>query len=104
MNIINIRIEIANPFDRWEFFKDLGCLWGKLGKHSAWELQHSFYTGLIADFELRWCREVDHAGFEFGIGLLGYGIHFRIYDTRHWNYELNTWEQRDFSEYFKTNS
>lgn len=100
MNILNIRIEIANPFDRWEFFKDLGCVWGKLGKHLAWELQHSFYTGLIADFELRWNRHIDHAGFEFGIGLLGYGIHFRIYDTRHWDYGRGIWVERNFDEYF----
>jgi len=43
----------------------------------------------------------DHAGFEFGVGILGYGIHFRIYDTRHYNYDTKQYEEYDFSEYFE---
>jgi hypothetical protein len=93
MNILNLRFELSNPVDRWDFFKAMGCLSGKLGRNSAWELEHSFYTGLIADFEMRWSRRTDHAGFELGIGLLGYSVRFRIYDTRHWNYDLNRWEE-----------
>jgi hypothetical protein len=104
MNILNIRIEIANPFDHWDYFKSLGCLSGRLFKYMAWELEHTYYSPMLADIDLVWNRQTDHAGVAFSIGLLGYGISVRIYDTRHWNYELNTWEQRDFSEYFKTNS
>jgi len=37
----------------------------------------------------------DHAGFNFTIGLLGYDLAFTIYDTRHWNYNLNTWEKHN---------
>jgi len=33
--------------------------------------------------------------------VLGYGIHFRIYDTRHWNPDTNQYEEYDFSEYFE---
>jgi hypothetical protein len=29
------------------------------------------------------------------LGVLGYGIAFRIYDTRHWDYETNTWVNYD---------
>jgi hypothetical protein len=104
MNILNIRIELTNPWDRWDYFKDLGCIWGKLGRYSAWELQHTYYSPLLADCEFRWNRRTDHAGIEIGIGLLGYGIHFRIYDTRHWNYDLNCYEERDYSEYFEINN
>jgi hypothetical protein len=104
MNILNIRIEISNPFDRWDYFKSLGCLWGKLGKYMAWELQHSYCSTLLIDCELRWTRKIDHAGFEFGIGLLGYGIHFRTYDTRHWNYDLDRWEEWNWDEYTQINS
>jgi|APCry1669189768_1035252.scaffolds.fasta_scaffold174127_2 hypothetical protein len=99
MNIINFRFELSNPFDRWEFFKSLGCIAGKFTKYKAWELEHSFYTGLVADFELDWKCRTDHAGFGFSVGLLGYGIAFRIYDTRHWNNETKTWEQYDYSRY-----
>lgn len=99
MNILNLRFEIANPFDRWEYFKPLGCLSGKLPWHKAWELEHSFYTGLVADFEMRYTRCTDHAGVECCIGLLGYGVAFRFYDTRHWNYETKSWGIYDYSKY-----
>ena len=104
MNILHLRFELANPFDRWDYFKNLGCLHGRLGKHRAWELEHTYYTPLLVDCELRWSKNTDHAGIDFGIGLLGYGINFRIYDTRHWNSDLNRWEDYNFDEYFKNNS
>ena len=104
MNIINIRIEIANPFDQWDMFKNLGCLSGKLAKYKAWELEHTYYSPMLADLDIVWNKHTDHAGVAVSFGLLGYGISFRIYDTRHWNYELNTWEEHNFDEYFKTNS
>jgi len=103
MNILNIRFELRNPFDRWDYFNNLGCISGMITKFKAWELEHSYYSPLLFDFELRWNQQTDHAGFEFGIGILGYGIHFRIYDTRHWNDYDQCWEERDFSEYFEIN-
>ena len=101
MNILNIRFELRNPFDRWEFFKNLDCVYGKLWRFKAWELEHSYYSPLLLDFELCWTMAQDHAGFEFGVGILGYGIHFRIYDTRHYNYDTKQYEEYDFSEYFE---
>ena len=101
MNILNIRFELRNPFDRWDFFKNLGCVYGKLWRFKAWELEHSYYSPLLLDFELCWTMAQDHSGFEFGIGILGYGIHFRIYDTRHYNYDTKQYEEPDFSEYFE---
>jgi hypothetical protein len=104
MNILNIRIELTNPFDRWDYFNNLGCIHGKLAKYLAWELEHSYCSTLLLDVEAKITHKTDHAGIEIGVGLLGYGINFRIYDTRHWNHFDNCWEERDFSEYFKTNS
>jgi hypothetical protein len=104
MNIINIRFELANPFDRWDYFRNLGCVSGKLTRFKAWELEHTYYSPLLFDFEMRWNHKTDHAGIEFGIGIFGYGVNFRIYDTRHWNSATDTWEEHDFSEHFKTNS
>jgi hypothetical protein len=104
MNILNLRFELTNPFDRWSYFKNLGCLYGRLGKHSAWELEHTYYSHSLVDVEVRWTHRQDHAGFEFSIGILGYGIAFRIHDTRHWNHTTNGWEEYTFDEYFKNNS
>jgi len=103
MKLLNIRIELQSPFDRWDYFTNFGWISGMLTKYTAWELEHSYYSPMLFDCELRLSVREDHAGFEFGIGILGYGIHFLIYDTRHWNYDLNCYEERDFSEYFEIN-
>lgn len=34
----------------------------------------------------------DHAGPEFGLGLLTHYFIIRVYDIRHWDYQNNTWE------------
>jgi hypothetical protein len=104
MNIFRFRLELTNPFDRWDYFKSLGCISGRLFKHTAWELEHTFYSPMLCDIDIDWKIKSDHAGFYFGLALLGYGIGFRIYDTRHWNYTTNSWEEHNFDEYFKTNS
>lgn len=85
MNILNICIELANPFDRWDYYDNLGSMHGSLFKHKFWELDHSYYSPMLVDCLVRWTRKQDHAGFEFSMGVLGYGVHFRIYDTRHWD-------------------
>jgi hypothetical protein len=100
MKIINLRVELKNPFDRWDYFKNLGCISGLLFDHKAWELEHTYYSPLLLDAELEWKVRTDHAGFGFSIGLLGYGVAFRIYDTRHWNEDLNRWEEYKFDDYF----
>jgi hypothetical protein len=100
MHILNLRFEFTNPFDRWDYFKNLGCLHGDMGMHKAWELEHSYYSPLLFDCELSLTHKQDHPGFEIGIGILGYGIHFRIYDTRHWDYEKECYEEYNFDKYF----
>ena len=86
MNIINIRIELANPFDRWDYFRNLGCISGRLPFNKAWELEHSYYSPMLLDIDANWTTRRDHSGIYITVGLLGYGISFRIYDTRHWDY------------------
>lgn len=95
MNIINLRFELTNLFDRWEFFKPLGSVSGLLFWHKAWELEHYYMSTMLVDLDISLTTRRDHAGLNITIGLLGYGIHFSIYDTRHWNYDLNQWVAYD---------
>jgi hypothetical protein len=92
MNILNARLEITNPFDRWELFKPLGCISARLTKNKSLELEHSYMSTMLVDFDLLWTVRTDHAGFRITVGILGYGIGFQIYDTRHWNYERDQYE------------
>jgi hypothetical protein len=96
MKIFSLRAQISLPFDH---FKPLGCISGKLFKNHAWELEHSYYSGSLIDFDINYSIREDHAGFDIVFGIFGYGVSFRIYDTRHWNYDVKTWEQYDYSEY-----
>lgn len=91
MNIINLRFELTNLFDRWEFFKPLGSVSGMLFWHKVWELEHSYMSTMLVDIDISLTTRRDHSGLNITLGLLGYGIHFSIYDTRHWNYNLNQW-------------
>lgn len=91
MKLINLRFQLSNPFD-WDYFRNLGSIHGSITKHTHWELQHSFYGNSLLDIDFHISTKEDHAGVSLDIGLLGYGIHFQIYDSRHWNYETNKWE------------
>jgi hypothetical protein len=88
MKLFSLRAQVSLPF---EHFVPLGSLHGKLFAHKAWELEHNFYSGSLFDIDTKWTLNEDHAGIEIGIGIFGYGISFRIYDTRHWDYELKQW-------------
>ena len=88
MKVFSLRSSINLPFDT---FKNLGSISGKLTKHMAWELEHTYYSGTLYDIDISWSIREDHAGFELVLGLFGYGVHFHIYDTRHWDYARGEW-------------
>ncbi len=90
--MINLRFELKNPWSK-DFFKNLGCLHGKIFKNKTWELEHTFYDGLLVDCEFKFTTKEDHAGLNIMLGVLGYAVHFSIYDTRHWDYENDCWQE-----------
>jgi hypothetical protein len=92
--MINFRLEIASPWS-WDYFRNLGCLHGQISKNKFWELEHTYYSNQLLDVEFKFATKGDHAGLEFVLGVLGYGIAFRIYDNRHWDSELNSWYTYD---------
>jgi hypothetical protein len=93
MKLVTLRTQISLPFD---YFKNLGCISGRLTKNLAWELEHSYYSGSLLDIDIELSRDEDHAGFDLTVGLLGYGIHFRIFDTRHYDYYLKEWVKEHY--------
>jgi hypothetical protein len=90
MKLFNLQAQIYLPF---EHFRNLGSISGSISAHTAWELEHTYYSGVVLDIDIRLSVREHHAGFEFTLGLLGYGISFRIYDTRHWDYDTNAYSQ-----------
>jgi len=88
--MINLRLEILNPWSR-DRFKNLGSVSGKITQNKSWELEHTFCDSVIFDIEFKFTTKQDHAGLELVFGILGYEVHFRICDNRHWDYENDRW-------------
>jgi hypothetical protein len=92
MKLFNLQTQIYLPFD---YFKNLGSISGRISSSKAWEVEHTYYSGSLLDIDISLSVREHHAGFELTVGILGYGVGFRLYDTRHWNSELNTWVAYD---------
>jgi len=90
--MIHLNFTISNPWsDRWNtiWYKN-----GSISRHKAWEF-NGYQTHDIVEVSCRLSFTGDHAGLHMMIGLFGYAVELHIYDTRHWNYETNTWEVYD---------
>lgn len=83
MKLVEFRAQLTNPFAP-DYFKNLGCIFGRIGQNWAWELEHTFYSLLLIDIDINVAINEDHQGIDFTVGVLGYGIHFKVYDTRHY--------------------
>jgi len=88
--MIYFNINIRNP-KWWNRFENIKYWAGDtLIKHKFWEVQIIKNDNLLR-VEFGVTTQQDHAGINLELGLLGYEIHFTIYDNRHWNYEENRW-------------
>jgi hypothetical protein len=87
-------ITVGNFFSRKNVFKNYFCLNRQLttNKFLEFEAIKSSQTLFEVEADLRITGK-DHAGVFISIYILGYGVGFRIYDHRHWDYENNTWEK-----------
>ena len=86
--MIDLHLKLYNPWsDRWDF------LWSKhkmFAKHKAWEIS-AYRTNTIVELYFHYRIRCDHAGFKLMLGLFGYTTELNLYDTRHWDYDKNTW-------------
>ena len=88
--MIYLRFELRNPWSK-DRFKNLGCIHGQITKNKHCELEHTYYDGMLLDCEFKFTTKEDHAGLSIMLGILGYAVHFSIYDIRHWDYENKRW-------------
>ena len=91
--MIYLNFTLNNPFNNK--FVDLGSSYIPVSKYKAFEFQHMFHSGTIAEFEFRATTRQDHAGVALTIGLFGYSVCVEFCDSRHWNYKTNSWEKYD---------
>lgn len=90
--MLNFDLVLHNLWSK-EKFKALWNKSGSITEYKHWELELTSYSKDFLGIRLdtRW-RGRDHAGFSVEFILLGYNLHANIYDSRHWNYENNSWE------------
>ena len=97
---IGFNLAIFEDHNKWE------SLFSKSGKtpwpNKAWEIEgHNFGWGNLFAFEFTWTRNCDHAGLSLKLGLFGYQVEGRFYDSRHWDYDTNDYVVYD-EAYFKS--
>lgn len=88
--MIYFNVNIRNP-KWWNRFENMHCRMGETFiKHKYWEFEILKNDNLFRiEFEITTMQ--DHAGVNLELGLLGYELHFTIYDNRHWNAEEGRW-------------
>jgi hypothetical protein len=91
--MIYLSFSFTNPFSN-----RFSAVYEKTGKtwnpHKFWDLSICKTSSIIA-FTFDYTMRQDHAGFGFDIGLFGWNIDYRFYDSRHWDYESNMWESEN---------
>lgn len=86
--MINLNFSIEYPFS--ERFEILASTSKMLTQHKAVEA-NIYCTANIIKLLLAYSIRRDHAGIRIEFGLFGYECELHIYDTRHWDYEINQW-------------
>lgn len=76
-------------FDKFFFYHR--HLWGK--KYLEFECDYYNYYWFKFEFEFRPIGK-DHGGLRLELSILGYNLDLKIYDSRHWDYKNNCWEQK----------
>jgi hypothetical protein len=88
--MILLQFNISNPLsDTWTI------LWNKssfLSKNKAIEF-NGYRTNHIINVDFNFKPSGDHAGARIMLGILGFNIELHFYDTRHWDWETDTWEK-----------
>jgi hypothetical protein len=76
--------------------KDYYYKQGSFSQRKHWEVQISKFACtrnlLELTLDLGWTGE-DHAGPELIIEVFGHWFNMKMYDSRHWDYELGQWEE-----------
>lgn len=88
--MIYFNFNIRNPW--WpDRFANLLCRSGNTPwKHKHWEVEVIKNDNLLR-VEAEYTIRQDHSGINLELGLLGYELHLKLYDSRHWDYEKGKW-------------
>lgn len=67
-----------------------------LSRFKVFEIQFArFGEGSWFKFRIDWSKKTDHAGLSFYIDIFHVFLEAKVYDSRHWDYENNRWENTE---------
>lgn len=88
--MLYINVNLRHP-GWWQRFRNIKSWGGDTPfKHKYWSVE-IIENDNVFRFELSATTRQDHAGVQLELGLLGYEIHLAFCDSRHWDYEKNSW-------------
>ena len=91
--MIKLSLSVLNPFSK-DRFKCMKFWVGKITEHKSWEVEIYKQDQSLLEIDIDTCIiGRDHAGISIILCLFYFMISAKIYDTRHWNYELGRWEK-----------
>lgn len=90
--MVHFSFFIANPWIKHGF--SICADWhGSITRYKHWEIEVYHYRESLVELKIRLeLSGSHHAGPSIQLGLLGYIVSAKIYDTRHWSDKSNTWE------------
>jgi hypothetical protein len=102
--MIKLSLSVLNPYSK-DRFKCVNFWIGKITKHKSWEVEIYTQDQSLLEIDIDTCViGRDHAGVRVVLGLFYFMISAKMYDTRHWNYELGRWENHENRNYEKTDT
>ena len=90
--MLSLNLHIINPWYKENFANLFSRSW-LISKNKAFEFEITRYSYdlVTIHFSTHWSGR-DHAGPKLELALLGYAVTATVYDTRHWDYESQCWE------------
>ena len=93
--MIYFNFSLSNPFCKPTSNRQIFTKNGRITKNKFWEIELGRYPRYLFSIGFSLTFRESHSGFSFDFGLFGYWFMFQFYDSRHWNYLENVWEEEE---------
>lgn len=99
-----INFTIYNFTKKQRFWYKLKWFHKQLSKNKNLEIETFFSNYNLFSFEFdSKLTGKDHAGIRFKLNVFGLELEINFYDSRHWDYKNNRWEENSAEEMVKNN-
>lgn len=93
--MIYFHFSLSNPFCKLTSNRQTFTKNGRITKNKFWEIEFDRLPRTLVSIGFSLTFKQSHSGFTVDFGLFGYWCMFQIYDSRHWDYVNNCWEETE---------